>query len=433
MQDLIELLFARGISIPEISLPSKCVDIEKWAVIACDQFTQDADYWQRVKNFVGDSPSTFNIIYPEIYLNASDRKERIEKIRLTMNEYIHDENVFMHSRKAGVFIKRKCNHGVRTGFLTLIDLEKYDWHKGSTSLIRATEETIVERIPARVEIRSGALLECPHIQLLINDEENILMQLLENVLIGAPSAYNNNLMLGGGSVQGTLLSRQNDWAFIADSLEYLERKSITKFETSFVFAVGDGNHSLAAAKDVWERYKATHSNIPKFFPLRWALAEIVNLYDKALVFEPIHRVMMGISLDDVLGALKSMPDFSCSDIDSKQKLIESVQSDADENRYGLISKDRFVLVKSRGGYAATIDMEPILQSLIKNSGSIDYIHGEKELFRVATNGNVGIMLPPFKKDGFFKSIAKNGPLPRKSFSMGDAEEKRYYLECRKLS
>jgi hypothetical protein len=357
------------------------------------------------------------------------------------DEYRRNKEILLPPRRAGVFIERQCVHGVRGGLIAAFDLECYDWHGDSKTLIRATEETIVERLPPRVEIRMNAPLECPHVLVLIDDEQNILMQLLVKILKKAPFAYDSPLMFGGGAVSGRLLYRKNDWDFIADSLNHLLRRSQTLFGTDFVFAVGDGNHSFATAKEVWTRYKAEHAGEAGIerHPARWALAEIVNLHDSAVVFKPIHRLLLNVTYEAALAAVRKLPGFSAREVGSQDELIERVaDAKTANNRYGIVSRDKLLLVEAQGGYAATIDAEPLLIALVRETrgAAIDYVHGDAELFEFARKAgaaeNVGILFPPFRKEGFFKSVVKNGPLPRKSFSMGEASEKRYYLECRKL-
>jgi uncharacterized protein (DUF1015 family) len=418
-------------------LPAKNVDLQKWAVIACDQYTQDAAYWESVASFVGDAPSTLNMIYPEIYLGKNDRAERIERIHRTMRRYLDeiytDASVFNPPRKAGAFIERTTRHGTRRGLVLAVDLENYDWRANSQSLIRATEDTLPERLPPRMEIRGGAALELPHIMILIDDCENILTPLLEKLLVKAPVAYDTLLMMGGGSVSCKLLYRNNDWALIRDVFEHLARVSINRYGINkpFLFAVGDGNHSLAAAKAVWDEYKTAHSGeagIEKH-PARYALAEIVNLHDPAIVFEPIHRVVFNTDVEHILKALAVLPGFSSLEADGIEQLQGMVADQAaTENRCGIVSGGRYVLIKYSSTKLITADIDPLLVEL-----GTDYIHGEAELFRLAAqSGCVGILLPPFNKRGLFETIVTSGPLPRKSFSMGDSYEKRFYLEARRL-
>jgi hypothetical protein len=434
-------LAARGIRIAHLILPAKNVDIEKWAVIACDQFTQDAGYWQRVEDISRGAPSTLNLIYPEVYLGRSDRAERIGRIHETMRSYLGtmytDSPVLSPPRQAGAFIERNTEHGIRHGLLIAVDLERYDWQAGSQSLIRATEDTLPERLPPRMDIRRGATLELPHILLLIDDHENMLMTLLEKLLTNAPFVYDTPLMLGGGSVRARLMYRKSDWALIGDVFDHLSRMSINRYGAGnpFLFAVGDGNHSLAAAKAVWDEFKRAHAGEHGIenHVFRYALVEVVNLYEPALVFRPIHRIALNTDIGSVIKALGALDRFSATDAGSREVLQRAVsETDTSENRCGIVSGEKFVLVRYCGGKTATADIDPLLKGF-----ELDYIHGDSELFRIASAqaagpSAVGVLLPPFDKDSLFKTIAQTGPLPRKSFSLGESFEKRYYLECRRL-
>jgi hypothetical protein len=437
MYKIDEQLACLGIKIPQIILPSKNIDLQKWAVIACDQFTRDAGYWEKAAAFTEGQPSAFNIIYPEIYLNQSGRAERIDRIHKTMRGYLAKmftgDAILNPPRQAGAFIERTTSSGTRRGLLLAADLEHYDWRSDSQSMIRATEGTVPERLPPRMEIRGGAAIETPHIMLLINDHENILISLLMKLMVKAPTVYDTPLMMGGGSVRCKLLYRKNDWALISDVFEHLARESINRFNSKspFLFAVGDGNHSLAAAKAVWDEYKAARAGEDGIneHPARYALVEIVNLYDPAIIFEPIHRVVFNTNVDKILENFKALPDFSSQELDGAARLQHFVsETGAEENRCGIISGERHILVKYSGGKPPAVDID----SLLANH-EIDYIHGAEELFRLAASPSAaGILFPPFNKNGLFETIAKNGPLPRKSFSMGSACEKRFYLECRQL-
>ncbi|MDR3356331.1 MAG: DUF1015 domain-containing protein [Spirochaetaceae bacterium] len=424
-----------GIKIPQIILPAKSVDLQKWAVIACDQYTQDAAYWEAVASFVGDAPSTLDMIYPEIYLDESDRAGRIERIHQAMRGYVEKiykkDAVLNPPRQAGAYIERTTRRGTRRGILVAVDMESYDWRADSESIIRATEGILQERLPARMEIRRNAALELPHVLLLIDDRENILISLLKKLLAKAPAVYDTPLMMGGGSVRCKLLYRNNDWALIRDVFEHLSRTSINRYKINnpFLFAVGDGNHSLAAAKAVWDEYKAAHPDKADTHPARYALAEVVNLYDPAIVFEPIHRVVFNTDADRILKALSALPDFSSLEAGGPEQLQAMVaDASAPENRCGIISGGRCVLVKYSKGGLPTVSIDPLLEGL-----KTDYIHGEEELIRVAAQpAAAGILLPPFDKYCLFESVVRGGPLPRKSFSMGDACEKRFYIEARRI-
>jgi hypothetical protein len=332
-----------------------------------------------------------------------------------------------------------------------IDLERYDW-RDSRTLIRSTEGTVPERLPPRMAIRRAAPLETPHILLLIDDEADYLIPALgERAKQGKP-LYQTPLMLGAGAVSGWALDKEADWQALAEGLGELARRSTSRYgspgcpagEDPFLFAVGDGNHSLATAKAVWDEYKAAHPEGLEQHPARYALVEVENLYDPGIAFEPIHRAIFGLSLEEVLSALAALPGFSRRGIGNAEELARLTASPAPGNRYGLIGEGRQVLVETAATGIATEALQPLLDRLLdgQSGGAIDYIHGKDELFRIAggaargaASGEkpaVGILLPPVKKPGLFQTVAGSGPLPRKSFSMGEAEEKRFYLECRRL-
>jgi hypothetical protein len=409
-----------------------------------------------VRSTIGDAPSTLHIIYPEVYLEDAQKEARIRDIHRTMDAYLA-EGILAPPRKGFVYIERSTPwHPCRRGLVLAIDLEQYDWTPDSRSLIRATEGTVPERILPRMEIRRSAPLESPHIILLIDDEEDALIPALGERAKQRQPCYDTPLMTDAGRVSGWLVDREDDWTFLAEGLEALARRAETRYgkpgagEQPFLYAMGDGNHSLATAKAVWEEYKKAHQGEPglEAHPARWALAELENLYDPGIQFEPIHRVIFGAGPEEIRDALKPMPGFSSRPAASPQELSRLVaDSAAPGNRYGLISRGQCLLVETRTTGIATEGLQPLLDAFIRdrtaaggpNRGSgpsIDYIHGEEELFRIAAAGQekpaLGILLPPVKKTGLFRTVARSGPLPRKSFSMGEALEKRFYLECRKL-
>lgn len=445
-------LAALGTAIPEILLPRPGIDLQKWAVIACDQFTQDRDFWAQAKETAGGAPSALNLILPEIYLEDVDREEHTRRIRETMATYLAG-NVFAPAFTGCVYIERTTPfRPCRRGLVLAIDLDSYDWKAGARSLVRATEGTVPERLPPRVEIRREAVLETPHILILIDDREDALLPALGARAKRAAPLYRASLMLGGGGVSGWALDREDDWAALADGLEALARLSQTRYgiPEPFLYAMGDGNHSLATAKAVWDEYKAAYSDDPDLasHPARWALAEVENLYDPGIAFEPIHRLLFGASAEETLGILAALPGFSSRPVSSREELIRLVgDPEAPLSRLGLISGTGRFLVETSALPVITESLQPLLDAFVqsradgrgKGSVSIDYIHGEDELFRLAATGasaktapSTGLLLPPVKKSGLFETVARSGPLPRKSFSLGEGIEKRYYLECRKL-
>jgi hypothetical protein len=302
-----------------------------------------------------------------------------------------------------------------------------------------------------MEIRRGALLESPHILLLIDDQEDALLPALGDRAKRAAPLYQTPLMLSGGSVAGWALATEADWETLAAGLEALAGQSPARYKAPdpFLYAMGDGNHSLASAKAVWDEYKAAHSGEPGLasHPARWALVEVENLYDPGIAFEPIHRVIFGADAESVLALLAALPDFERRPVRDRAELSRLVGDPAaPKSRLGLIAGPSLFLAESSAPPVITESLQPLLDDFARSHAevSIDYIHGEDELFRIASDGPaspgdtvdskstvpVGILLPPVRKSGLFETVARSGPLPRKSFSMGEALEKRFYLECR---
>ncbi|MDR2491377.1 MAG: DUF1015 domain-containing protein [Spirochaetaceae bacterium] len=440
-----EKLSSVGLAVPEILLPAKKNDIKTWSAPACDQFTQDRDFWKRLASAIGGAPSTLHMILPEVYIDDDDRAARISAIHTTMRNYVQKQaGVFSLPINAGIFVERTTEHGTRRGLVAAIDLEQYNWAPEAKTLIRASEGVIPERIPPRMEIRRNAPVETPHIILLINDEDDMFFPLIEKLMRGAPPIYDGELAMGGGSVKGRLVCRKTDWSFIADYFIHAKRQACTDYGegNDFVFAVGDGNHSLAAAKAVWEEHKKENAGSLDLYnhPIRWALVEIENTYDSALVFEPIHRLILGVDEARIFENLKRLPDFSCREAKGPSELLAiSSDSSISHNRYGFITKDKALLIETSDTNVATVLLDPLLQAAMQDSGpdaKIDYIHGTHALFDYvykSSSSAAGILLPPFNRKNLFATIAEHGPLPRKSFSMGEPLEKRYYLESRRIS
>ncbi|GHT56674.1 hypothetical protein FACS1894109_06370 [Spirochaetia bacterium] len=450
MPDIHKRLAALGLAVPEILLPRPGIDLEKWAVIACDQFTQDRAYWERVREYAGDSPSALNCVFPEAYLEDPGRTERIADIHRTMKSYLN-EGIFAPPQQGCVYIERSTpSHQLRRGLVISIDLDSYNWQPEARPLIRATEGTVTDRLPPRMEIRRGAPLESPHIIILIDDDEDTLLSGLAAQARHLPPAYQSPLMLDSGSISGWLLDREDHWTYIAEKIEALACRATARYQSPgpqgdpFLYAVGDGNHSLASAKAVWEEYKKAHTgeNGLTDHPLRWALVEIENIYDPGIEFEPIHRAIFNAGLDEVQALLSRLPGTRFQPVDDGKAALSALVNDphAGKNRLGLIAGDRHILLETDAPGLAAVSLQPLLDRFIQQKAdqktglpSIDYIHGEKELFRLAEGAStVGILLPPVRKQGLFETVARSGPLPRKSFSMGEACEKRFYLECRKL-
>ena len=442
MNNIRQKLNALGVEIPSILLPhntqsASADDLSKWAVIACDQFTQDREYWEKVKKAAGDAPSTLNMIFPEIFLSDDGAQEKIKDIHSTMKRYLQD-GVFAEPMQGFIYIERDTPYQKkRRGLVAAIDLEKYDWHPQARPLIRCTEGTVEERLPPRMDIRRGAPLELPHVLLLIDDnKESLLPQLGEKVKNSKP-IYDTKLMLDSGNIKGWFLNSESDFNFIAEKLDELFKHSTSRYEggNPFLFAVGDGNHSLAAARGIWQEYKAAHpgNELPEH-PCRYALVEIENIYDPAIEFEPIHRVVFDINYDGIINLLSLLPDFSCRSVNSAEELSRLVVNSSAPNCFGIICEGRFALVETSASGIATACLQPLLDKYAKTQPQlIDYIHGEDEVFKVASKGGAaGVLLPPVRKSGLFETVGRLGPLPRKSFSMGHSVEKRFYLEARSL-
>lgn len=403
----------------DILLP-KSANLEKWSVIACDQFTSDLDYWQRVREHAGDAPSVLHMILPEAELDSHDDAS-IARINGTMDRYL-EEGVFQLYPKAYVYVERTLENGsVRPGLVGMVDLEGYNFNEGSVSPIRATERTVLERIPPRKKVRKDAALEFTHVLMLCDDDQFSLIEPIRDAKETLPKIYDFDLMEGGGHISGWLVFGEAaaafDERFAAYSVTYRQKYTDLAGE-SVLLAVGDGNHSLATAKSCYEDLKnrnpyEDYSN----HPARYALVELENIHDRAQVFEPIHRILMDVDREKLIRDLNSI----CAREGHKITCV-----------FGDTRKDLF-LDAQRGELAVAVLQEFLDSWLLENAGKIDYIHGEDEVVRLAEQDNsFGFLLPPMEKHSLFRGVIAGGVLPRKTFSMGHAREKRYYLEGRKI-
>jgi len=444
-----------GLEVPFILLPksaqSSPSELAKWAVIACDQFTQDRDYWEKVKTAAAGSPSTINLIFPEVFLSDAGADKRITDIHSTMRRYLQ-ENVFSQARQGFIYIERDTPYQKkRRGLIAAVDLEQYEWRPQARPLIRCTEGTVPERLPPRMDIRRAAPLELPHVLLLIDDDKESLLPAIGEKVKNTTPCYSTPLMMDSGSVTGWFLEGgEKSLSFITEKFDDLYKRSAGRYGAEgkpFLFAVGDGNHSLAAAKGIWEEYKAEHSKAGGELPVhpcRYALAEIENIYDPAIQFEPIHRLVFDVGFDETVKILSDLPDYSCRFVNSVKELSGLCAKEPQKpaaNHFGVISEGRYALVETSAAGIATACLQPLLDKYAgDNPQLIDYIHDEEELFRLSGEGGkadtgrkaAGILLPPVQKSGLFETVARLGPLPRKSFSMGHSVEKRFYFECRGL-
>ena len=409
----------------DILIPNDKVDMSKWAVIACDQYTSEPEYWDAVTAEVGGAPSTLSLILPELYLEDSDVSERIANIHKAMDKYIAD-GIFTEYKNAMVYVERVQSNGiVRKGLIGAIDLEKYDFSKGSTSEVRATEATVIERIPPRIKVRNGAPLELPHIMILIDDPEDTVIGALDKTSM--KKLYDTKLMQNGGSISGYLVDEaaqekiDSALSALADPDAFNKKYGLSG-QPVLLYAMGDGNHSLATAKEFYEQLKK--ANPDKDFsnhPARYALAEIVDLHSDALKFEAIHRLVYDVDCDDLLYELSHA--LELNDAESSQYVITCC--DGTEVKEYIHKQTSNLSVGS---------LQNFLDSYIKNKGGkIDYIHGIENVKALAEKHNgIAFILPDMDKSELFPTVIKDGALPRKTFSMGHAHEKRYYMEARRI-
>ncbi len=430
-----------GIEIPEILLPRKDVDLQKWAVIACDQFTSQPEYWERVSKLVGDAPSTYHLILPEAWLSRPDKAERIAYSQAKMREYLNTGLLEPH--KGFILVERSVGNSIQTGLVVAVDLETYNFHHGVLAYGVATEGIILDRLPPRMQVRRGAPLELPHILVLYDDPEFSVLKPLLKQKGSLPLAYDFDLMEGSGHITGhfiedpqTLDSVIDHIAGLLDPEKYRERYGDVDQTHPLLFAVGDGNHSLATAKSIWEELKPT---VGMNHPARYALVELVNLHDPSLTFEPIHRVMFNVDKEFHQALLAYYePDIlenpAATFEDMKDAVLDETRSG---QRVGMITPEMYHVIKFENPIhnlpVGTLQ-EFLDKYLLDNPKShIDYVHGEDVLVKLgAESGNMGFYLPPITKDNFFKSVILDGSLPRKTFSMGHARDKRFYLESRRI-
>lgn len=453
-KDLVERFGKIGVGIPEILLPAKHVDLSKWSVIACDQYTSQPEYWESVEKIVGVNPSTFHIILPEVYLEDADVDKRISRINKTMESYLKD-NILVRQNPCFIYVERQTSHSFpRKGLIISIDLEKYNYGKESKSLIRATEETVIERIPSRLKIRQNAPIELPHVMLLIDDP---CMRVIEPLSLQAErfeKIYDFELMMSGGHIKGYKIDDTDILANICDAFESLIQESsiISKYGTYgeksvMLFAVGDGNHSLASAKAHWENIK---QRLPRedaeTHPARFALVEVVNVHDRAITFKPIHRVVFNINVENFIHEMliyfRKRKNFTVhhrtfETETSMNNEFETLSRKKGIHAFPYIAANTFgiIAVEQPDFNLEIATLQSFLDDFLRKNpdSKIDYIHGKDSVMQLCSKqGNIGFLLPAMDKNDLFKTIILDGVLPRKAFSMGEADEKRFYLECRKI-
>ena len=433
-----------GIMVPEVHLPVTGTDLKKWAVIACDQFTSEPEYWGEVEKIVGKAPSTLNLTFPEIHLEDSGKVERIESIQATMRKYL-DEGL-LKPLSGLIYVERTVAGRMRKGLVLCLDLEKYDYTKSSQSLIRATEGTIVDRLPPRMKIREGAALELPHILVLIDDPTFTVIEPLTSAKSRLEKLYDFDLMLDSGHLTGysvnEALEKQAIGALrgLANSDTFSHKYNIGTDKPILLFAMGDGNHSLATAKAVWEKMKP---QVGMQHPARYALVEIENVHDKGLEFEPIHRVLFGLK-KDLLAELKSTfgRNFAYLPLPTADEMVKRVNTGQGEKQViGLVGGGAgktfgVIEIAHPASNLPVGTIQAFLDPFIKEGGAekIDYVHGGDVVVRLGSQpGNTAFYLPAMEKSDLFKTVILEGALPRKTFSMGEAREKRFYMEARKIA
>ncbi|MFA5449716.1 MAG: DUF1015 domain-containing protein [Clostridia bacterium] len=402
-----------AVAIPKVLLPQN-IDMSKWAVVACDQFSAEPAYWSELKNYIGDAPSALNLIFPEVFLNG-DPSMRINNIHSEMNKYVAQE---LFTEVEGIIlVEREVGDEVRVGLMVNIDLDAYDWRRVNVP-VRATEDTIIDRLPVRVDIRRGAQVELPHTLILMDDCERSIIEPIYNRRDSLKKLYDFSLNMGGGRVRGYLVD--NPQAVIAkiDALGdpdlQIERYGCN---TGINLAVGDGNHSIASAKAYWEEVKPTLSDKEQeTHPARYSLAEIVNLYGGGMAFEPIHRAVFGADEEFI-------------------RTLEAHLKDEGGTLTVITQEGERTISAPRTASTAIKAVQECLEAELAKNKSLkaDYIHNQGRLSEViGRKGGVGIVMPAFPAEELFGYVVNIGNLPKKAFSIGEPEHKRYYLETRRI-
>jgi len=422
-----------GVRLADILLPGPEVDLERWAVVACDQYTAQPDYWAAVEQLVGNSPSTLRLIYPEVYLGEPQPQARIDAINASMRDYL-ERGLLDTYEKTLLLVRRETATGVvRWGVMVALDLEQYSWNADDRTLIRATEGTILDRIPPRKQVRKDAPLELPHIMVLISDPARSVIEPLATLSDDATPLYDTTLMQHGGRVTGWSVPAEAIPTF-ADALAALH----DSFDPAdpLLFAMGDGNHSFATAKSCWEDLKPTLSDAERdAHPARWALVEIENIFDPGLEFEPIHRVLFDTPREVFESELaRHCASYAIHPATTTAEVIERV-ANATEQTFGYCDQDgyaTYTLTDPEASIPAGT-LQAVIDALVAAGREVDYIHGSDATSEIGRrDSNLGLFLPAVPKESFFASIVADGTLPRKTFSLGEADDKRYYLESRRI-
>lgn len=433
-----------GIQVPQVYLPNPGTDLTKWAVIACDQFTSEPEYWHDVEKIVGDAPSTLNLTFPEVHLEKPGGEERIKNVQAAMQKYL--QAGILQPRNGFIYLERTIAGRTRKGLILCLDLECYDYTKGSSSLIRATEGTIVDRLPPRIKIREGAKLELPHILVLIDDPNHTVLEPLTDAKSKLEKLYDFDLMLDSGHLAGYAVNQEFENRVVealrglAKPETFAAKYGIGKAEPVLLFAMGDGNHSLATAKAIWEKMKP---QVGMDHPARYAMVEIENVHDEGLEFESIQRVLFGLKKDLFKEFEKTLgANFTYKPVASAAEMVKAVdasRADGQKQAIGLVGggKDFGVIeIANASSNLPVGTIQAFLDPFMKEGGAekIDYVHGADVTVKLGSQpNNAGFYLPGMHKSDLFKTVILDGALPRKTFSMGEAREKRFYMEARKIS
>ena len=414
-----------GLHVPTLLLPRADIPMESWSVVACDQYTSQPDYWQETARLVGDRPSTLHLILPEAQLGRDDRAEATARINARMVEYV-ERGVLEVEPPGFMLVERAVGRAVpRRGLVVALDLDAFDYRPGAQELVRSTEGTDRNRLPARIAVRREAALESPHIMVLIDDPgRTVIDPLFQSDLV---PAYDFELMQGGGRLRGWHV---NDVALIDGVASRLA--ALRAGEPPLIYAMGDGNHSFAAAKAVWEKIRAT---VPPDHPGRYALVELVNVHDEALDFEPIHRLVEDVPPEDVLAAMAAHG-FRRRTFATREAWGRACGDPEIGHRIPYVAGPEFGVVEmdAPSHRLPTATLHAFLDGFLdRTDAEIDYIHGDDVLLELAAGeGRVGFLLPAMDKHDLFRTVIEDGATPRKTFSLGEPHEKRYYLECRRI-
>ncbi|MCK4621830.1 MAG: DUF1015 domain-containing protein [Desulfuromonadales bacterium] len=436
-----------GVQVPKILLPAPGTDMQRWAVIACDQYTSDREYWQRLGQQTKDVVSTLPLIFPEVYLEDADAETRIADINRTMEKYLADGSL-VEQPPGFVLVERKISEvKSRKGLMLALDLEKYDYNRGAQSLIRATEGTILDRLPPRIKVRENAPIELPHIMVLIDDPQRTVIEpLFEEQL---RTVYDFELLANGGHLKGYAVDQPELIQNIAAALEALADPAAfqAKYQVDgevMLYAMGDGNHSFATAKAIWDKLKEEVADPAEMMehPARYALVELVNIHDPGLEFEAIHRVLFNVDVSDLRTRMEgifaahgmAMSFTPCADLAEAEALVAKV---AKEHAFPVVFAGQFAVCSVAGlEYTLVVaTLQDCLDTYLEETPAarIDYIHGCQTVSELGSQPRTaGFYLPAISKHDLFKTIIHDGALPRKTFSLGEADEKRFYLECRRI-